>query len=74
MLQGALVTAMQGVAPQAQILSKIQTSGPVFTISKLSNQSTITDMRNKHNFWTTIRTNFSKTLLALTVAEIQSPF
>ena len=32
MLQGALVTAMQGVAPHAQILSKIQTSGPVFTI------------------------------------------
>ena len=32
MLQGALVTAMQGVAPHAQILRKIQTSGPLFTI------------------------------------------
>ena len=83
-LQGALVTAMQGVAPHVQILSKIQTSGPVFTISKLSNHSSLKDRRSSSHytlnftqlFWktNTIWQIFQETLLALIVAVIQSPF
>ena len=49
-LQGDSVTSYARVAPQFYILSETQASGPVFTISKLSYQSTITDKRSSSCF------------------------
>ena len=50
MLQGALVTAMQGVAPHTQILSKNLNKWTNVHNPNLSNQSTLTDKRSSSHY------------------------